>query len=161
MEVAKESQDNKFFVEFTELSKLFLVMEEKKRKRDKLDLSFEITHEIAIGILMVLFASSQTRTTSGLEALFQIDGTVELWGFKLPIDNFGLFIGSTLLSMASFLSLFVASNAGHWSWKAKAAVALYGAMNLSLRLESIITFFTPSLGKVIIRKSRREKVRFG
>ena len=150
MEVAKESQDNKFFVEFTELSKLFLVMEEKKRKRDKLDLSFEITHEIAIGILMVLFASSQTRTTSGLEALFQIDGTVELWGFQLPIDNFGLFIGSTLLSMASFLSLFVASNAGHWSWKAKAAVALYGAMNLFLRLESIITFFTPSLGKVII-----------
>ena len=153
MEVAKESQDNKFFVEFTELSKLFLVMEEKKRKRDKLDLSFEITHEIAIGILMVLFASSQTRTTSGLEALFQIEGNVELSeGFQLPIDNFGLFIGSTILSLVSFLNLFVASNAGHWSWKAKAAVALYGAMNLSLRLQEMITFFTPSLGKVIIPK---------
>ena len=127
-------------------------MEEKKRKRDKIDLSFEITHEIAIGILMVLFASSQTRTTSGLEALFQLDGNVELWGFQLPIDNFGLFIGSTILSLVSFLNLFVASNAGHWSWKAKAAVALYGAMNLSLRLQEMITFFTPSLGKVFIPK---------
>ena len=128
-------------------------MEEKKRKRDKMDNSFEVTHEIAIGILMVLFATSQTRTTSGLEALFQIEGNVEFWGFQLPIDNFGLFIGSTILSLASFLNLFVASNAGHWSWKAKAVVALYGAMNLSLRLESIITFFTPSLGKVVIHRS--------
>ena len=157
MEVAKESQDNEFFVEFTELSKLSLIMEEKKKKRDKIDNSFEITHEIAIGILTVLFASSQTRTTSGLEALFQIDGNVEFWGFQLPINNFGLFIGSTLLSLASFLNLFVASNAGHWSWKAKAVFALYGAMNLSLRLESIITFFTPSLGKVNIHKLRREQ----
>ena len=132
-------------------------MEEKKRKRDKMDNSFEVTHEIAIGILMVLFATSQTRTTSGLEALFQIEGNVEFWGFQLPIDNLGLFIGSTILSLASFLNLFVASNAGHWSWKAKAVVALYGAMNLSLRLESIITFFTPSLGKVIIHKSPGEQ----
>ena len=49
-------------------------MEDQKAKRIKMDIMFEITHEIVIGIMMVAFAGSQTRTTSGLEGLFQTEG---------------------------------------------------------------------------------------
>ena len=49
-------------------------MEDQKTKRVKLDIMFELTHEIAIGIMMVAFAGSQTRTTAGLEGLFQTEG---------------------------------------------------------------------------------------
>ena len=49
-------------------------MEDQKTKRIKMDIMFEITHEIAIGLMMVVFAASQTRTTSGLEGLFQTEG---------------------------------------------------------------------------------------
>ena len=49
-------------------------MEDQKAKRIKMDIMFEITHEIAIGIMMVAFAGSQTRTTAGLEGLFQTEG---------------------------------------------------------------------------------------
>ena len=118
-EVAKESQDYRFFGEFNRLSSLLTIMEDQKRKREKMDVSFEVTHEIALGIMMVLFAKSQTKTTSGLEALFQIEGEVEVGGSKLGIGNLELFIGSTILSFASFLHLFTASNAGYWSWKSK------------------------------------------
>ena len=49
-------------------------MEDQKAKRIRMDIMFEITHEIVIGIMMVMFAGSQTRTTSGLEGLFQTKG---------------------------------------------------------------------------------------
>ena len=54
-------------------------MEDQKAKRIKMDIMFEITHEIVIGIMMVAFAGSQTRTTSGLEGLFQTEGKGREW----------------------------------------------------------------------------------
>ena len=54
-------------------------MEDQKAKRIKMDIMFEITHEVVIGIMMVAFAGSQTRTTSGFEALFQTEGKGREW----------------------------------------------------------------------------------
>ena len=55
------------------------LMEDQKTKRIKMDIMFEITHEIVIGIMMVAFAGSQTRTTSGFEGLFQTEGKGRQW----------------------------------------------------------------------------------
>ena len=49
-------------------------MEEYRRKRLRIDIAIELSNEMFIGILMVLFSSSQTKTETGLEALFQVEG---------------------------------------------------------------------------------------
>jgi hypothetical protein len=54
-------------------------MEDQKEKRIKMDIMFKISHEIAIGIMMVVFARLQTRTTSRIESLFQTEGKGREW----------------------------------------------------------------------------------
>ena len=64
----------------------------------KIDVSFEVTHQIATSLILVLFSISQTRTSSGLEVLFNPEGDV-LFG----INGVIIFSGSMILSFASFM----------------------------------------------------------
>ena len=65
--------------------------------------------------------------------------------FGLGITNLALFIGSTVLSVLSFLNLYMTAHANHWSWQSKLVVGLYGLMSFGMRLFAILLHFTPSL----------------
>ena len=65
--------------------------------------------------------------------------------FGLGITNLALFIGSTVLSVLSFLKLYMTAHANHWSWQSKLVVGLYGLMTFGLRLFAILLYFIPSL----------------
>ena len=67
-------QNEQYFEEFNKLTALLILMEEYRRKRIRIDIAIELSNEIFIGILMVSFSSSQTKTETGLEALFQVEG---------------------------------------------------------------------------------------
>ena len=67
-------QNEQYFAEFNKLTALLILMEEYRRKRLRIEIAIELSNEIFIGILMVLFSSSQTKTETGLEALFQVEG---------------------------------------------------------------------------------------
>ena len=67
-------QNEQYFAEFNKLTALLILMEEYRRKRLRIDIAIELSNEMFIGILMVLFSSSQTKTETGLEALFQVEG---------------------------------------------------------------------------------------
>ena len=67
-------QNEQYFAEFNKLTALLILMEEYSRKRIRIDIAIELSNEMFIGILMVLFSSSQTKTETGLEALFQVEG---------------------------------------------------------------------------------------
>ena len=67
-------QNEQYFAEFNKLTALLILMEEYRRKRIRIDIAIELSNEMFIGILMVLFSSSETKTETGLEALFQVEG---------------------------------------------------------------------------------------
>lgn len=67
-------QNEQYFAEFNRLTALLILMEEYRRKRIRIDIAIELSNEMFIGILMVLFSSSETKTETGLEALFQVEG---------------------------------------------------------------------------------------
>jgi hypothetical protein len=65
--------------------------------------------------------------------------------FGLGITNLALFIGSTVLSVISFLNLYMTAHANHWSWQSKLVVGLYGLITFGMRLFAILQHFIPSL----------------
>ena len=143
--------------EFSELTSLLLQMEEQRRKMVKIDMAFEISNQMFINILLVLFAISETRTETAFEYLFNQEGEEDIFG----ISNFTIFIASTVVSFLSFLSFFTSAHASYWPSKSKLVVGVYGTMNLSLRLFAMILYFTPSLGLLnILRHYQAERVPF-
>ena len=108
---------------------------------------------------MVSFASSQTRTTSGLESLFQIEeGNLKVGGRETGLDNYDIFVIATVLSFLSFLNNYVKAHAKNWPLKSKAIVAFFGFVNLAMRTVAILIFFIPSLGLVnILRHYQSER----
>jgi hypothetical protein len=73
-EKLKFLQNEQYFAEFNRLTALLILMEEYRKKRIRIDIAIELSNEMFIGILMVLFSSSETKTETGLEALFQVEG---------------------------------------------------------------------------------------
>ena len=160
-EKLQELQDEKKFDEFSRLTSLLMIMQNQQTKRIKMDLAFEVANEIFIGALMVAFASSQTKTTTGLESLFQIEGDLEIRDIKTGLDNYDIFIGSTVVSFLSFLKSYVRAQADNWPLKSKILVAFHGFVNLAMRTIAMLVFFTPSLGLVnILRHYQAERVPF-
>ena len=106
-EKLKELQDENVFDEFSTLTSLLMLMQNQQKKRIKVDLAFELANEIFIGTIMVAFAASETKTTTGLEALFPLEGDLEISGIKTGLNNYDIFIGSTVISFLSFLVLYV------------------------------------------------------
>ena len=128
--------------EFSELTLLLLKMEEQQKKIIKIDMAFEISNQMFINILLVLFSISDTRTETAFEFLFNQEGEADIFG----ISNLTIFIASTVVSFLSFLNLFTSAHARNWPFKTKLAVGVYGTMNLALRLSAMILYFIPTLG---------------
>ena len=58
-------QNELLFEKFTKLNSLLTALETQRIKSLKNHVAFELSHEMFIGILMVLFSISRTKTTSG------------------------------------------------------------------------------------------------
>ena len=102
----------------------------------------EITNQIFLNIILVLLSTSQTKTSSAFEELFKTDGSSEMFG----INNFHIYIGSTILSFISFIYSSVTVNVKYWSWKSKLIFGIYFLISFTLRLTGMLIFCIPSLG---------------
>ena len=138
--------------DFNELTLLLLQMEEQRKKMVKIDMAFEISNQMFLNILLVLFSISETRTETAFESLFNQEGEADF-----GISNLTIFIASTVVSFLSFLNLFTSAHASNWPFKSKLVVGVYGTMNLALRLLAMILYFTPSLGLLNILRHYQAK----
>ena len=114
-------------------------MEQQRAKAVRIDIGFEVTHQIAITIILVLFSTSQTRTTSGMEALFLPNGST-----FLGIEGIYIFTGSMVLSFISFMNLATYNNKK--AWKSMLTAGSHAVLSLVMRILSMVVMFMPSLG---------------
>ena len=71
-------KQNEYLVsEFNKLSSMLQKMEEHKKKMIKIDIAFEVTHQMFINLVLVFFSTSDTRTETGMEILFNQEGKDE------------------------------------------------------------------------------------
>ena len=87
-----ENQD--VLEEFIGLNCLLNKLHVQNSKAMKVDLCFEITHQIAITIVLLMFSTSQTKTTSGMEAIFVPEGKIIL---GIIINGYFIFSASMLI----------------------------------------------------------------
>ena len=80
--------------EFRELNSLLHKLDVQHSKAMKVDLTFEIFHQIAITIVLLIFSTSKTKTTSAMEAIFVPKGNVFL---GINIDGYFIFTASMLI----------------------------------------------------------------
>lgn len=80
--------------EFIGLNFLLNKLHIQNSKAMKVDLCFEITHQIAITVVLLMFSTSQTKTTSGMEAIFVPKGNVIL---GININGYFIFSVSMLI----------------------------------------------------------------
>ena len=78
--------------EFNELTLLLLQMEVQRKKMVKIDMAFEISNQMFLNILLVLFSISETRTETAFESLFNQEGEADF-----GISNLTIFIASTVV----------------------------------------------------------------
>ena len=153
----QDGQNYYLLGEFDRLSKLLMQMEAQRMKAMKMDIAFEICHQIFLNICLVLFATSDTRTETGMEALFNNKGTDDFVG----VSNLALFVISTVISVLSFLYTFITVHANYSPWKTKIAVGVYGMLNLALRNLGMIVAFISSLGLMnVLRHYQAERIPF-
>ena len=107
--------------EFSKLTLLLLQMEDQRKKMIKIDMAFEISNQMFINLLLVLFSISETRTETAFESLFNQEGEEDIFG----ISNLTIFVASTVVSFFSFLNLFTSANASNWPFKSKLAVGVH------------------------------------
>ena len=72
-----EMQNKYLISEFNKLSSLLQKLEVHKRKMIKTDIAFEVTHQMFINLVLVFFSTSDTRTETGMEILFNQEGKDE------------------------------------------------------------------------------------
>ena len=156
-ERVQELQNAYLIDEFNRLNALLMEMEQCRMKAIKLDIAFEVVHQIFLNLLLVLFSTSETRTETAMEALFNQEGVDDFLG----MSNFTIFVGSTIISFLSFINLFATAHANYWNWKSKMAVGVYGILNLATRLLAMLLYFVPSLGMLnILRHYQAERIPF-
>ena len=80
--------------EFRELNFLLHQLDVQHSKAMKVDLTFEIFHQIAITIVLLMFSTSQTKTTSAMGAIFVPKGNVFL---GINIDGYFIFSVSMII----------------------------------------------------------------
>ena len=147
-------QNSYLIPEFNRLGAILMLMEDQRKKALKIEISFEVTHQIAISLVLVLFSISQTRTESAFETLFAPDKN-DLYG----VGGVYIFSGSMVLSFMSFM--LKASFGNHTSWKSRLALGGYAALTMAMRLWSIVVCFIPSLGLMnVLRHYQVSNVEF-
>ena len=153
----QDGQNYYLLGEFDRLNKMLMKMEAQRMKAMKMDIAFEVCHQIFLNICLVLFATSDTRTETGMEALFNNEGKDDFSG----ISNLTLFVISTIISVLSFVCSFITVHANHSPWKTKVVVGVYGILNLALRNLGMIVAFISSLGLMnVLRHYQAERIPF-
>ena len=156
-ERVQELQNKNLIGEFNRLNRLATQMDLQRKKAIKIDIAFEVSFQIFINLILVLFSNSDTRTTSSMETLFNQEGVDEFLG----ISNLDIFILSTVVSFLSFINLFINAHASNWNLKSKLAIGFYGVLCLQMRLVAMITYFIPSLGLMnTLRHYQTDRVAF-
>jgi len=152
----QEIENQNVLAEFESLSYLLNKLEKQHWKAMNMDLSFEIFHQTAITIVLLLFSISQTKTTSAMEAIFVPQGN-EIFG--IIINGYFIFNTSLAIGLISFM---IRSGQGSYrSLKSRLAFGLYGILNLILRLLAIVNFFIPSLGMLnVLRHLQTDRIPF-
>ena len=62
------------------------------------------------------------------------------------IDNYSVFIISTVISFMSYINAYITVEANYWPLKAKLLFGLFGVLGMGMRLVSMTVYFIPSLG---------------
>ena len=118
----------------------------------QLTLGFEIVFQIAINLTLIAWVRSETRTTSGLESLFQGNNFFGTNGvFVLCISTFWSFRTFTAMYLRTYpCSKYFCKNS------TRIVIIFYSLLSLSIRLLCIIMWFTPCLGAdmILARQSR-------
>jgi hypothetical protein len=73
----QDGQNYYLLGEFDRLNKMLQKLDAQRMKAMKMDIAFELCHQIFLNICLVLFATSDTRTETGMEALVHNEGKDE------------------------------------------------------------------------------------
>ena len=115
----------------------------------KTELGIETTLQFTFSLLLSFFSISKTRTSQGLEALFQEGGKKSKILIQFGIDPVVLVIINNLWTCFSAWRTFVkglSTNKEHFPASSKAILALYVAVSILIRATVSILFLTPCLG---------------
>ena len=115
----------------------------------KTELGIETTLQFTFSLLLSFFSISKTRTSQGLEALFQEGGKKSKILIQFGINPVVLVIINNLWTCFSAWRTFVkglSTNKEHFPASSKAILALYVAVSILIRATVSILFLTPCLG---------------
>ena len=104
-------------------------------------LGLETTFQLIILLLLQLYATSETRTSQGLEQLFEQESI-------LFIDPRSFLIITTIWTVISATKSYIASSSArdYFPAKSKMVLAGFAGCSLTMRVSSVILYFTPTLG---------------
>ena len=106
------------------------------------DLGLESHCQLTLTIILVLLASSMTRTIVGFEVMFEEDTL-----FYLPTDAaLALSISWSIVSSISAFLKGISKKRKHSTLASNAIVLLYAAISIFIRTFTIVLFWTPCLG---------------
>ena len=104
-------------------------------------LGLETTFQLIVLLVLQFYAVSQTRTSQGLEQLFEQESI-------LFIDPKTFLIITTIWTMISSTKSYISSSSSrdYFPTKSKIVLAVFAGCSLIMRVSSVIYYFTPSLG---------------
>ena len=131
--------------QFEENANIIKCLEEEKCRHIRLQQGLETIYQLAIGTILLFLASSNTRTSQGLSALFESDS----------INIFGFFMSPMIViavnMVLNFLSFTIANINGirsesYFPIMSKMMLAVSVLCSCAARIMSITLYFAPSLG---------------
>ena len=104
-------------------------------------LGLETTFQLIVLLVLQFYAVSQTRTSQGLEQLFEQESI-------LFIDPKTFLIITTIWTVISSTKSHISSSSSrdYFPTKSKIVLAVFAGCSLIMRVSSVILYFTPSLG---------------
>ena len=120
----------------------------------KLELGLESVLQLCLQILLILYASTETKTTEGLSQIFKEKlefegGTQDYVSWIKGNKEIMLFYAFNLWSLVSCIRSHIAGLSARrtgFPFLSKLVVSFYALMSITTRLLAIIMFFSPSLG---------------
>ena len=119
----------------------------------------EVFYQAAGQILLLIYAKSRTRTTGGLETVFDQDSFM---GLQLdPIIVLGISIAITIKSCITLQLKSINTEKHYVPFLSSLIILLYGLFSSVRRILSLISLFVPSLGLFsILYHSKAEQIPF-
>ena len=107
-------------------------------------IGLEVFYQVAGQIILLLFATTETRTTGGLEAVFTQERGI--FGIQNPIAALAISIAITLKSCITLHLNAVKIEKQFVPFTSTFFILLWGLFSSLRRIISMVCFFTPSLG---------------